>query len=268
MRELLRRSLTGIIYVVLLLSAVFLSSDAYDFLFMAFGLGCLYEFKRIVKLKGYYIFMVYLLLWWLFIYFLEDSTTLVTLLMLLTITIDLALLAYLFSSRQVTFNTYQKFIISLFYLGGGCIFLTKIPYSSNVFAKYLIIGIFILVWVNDTFAYVVGSLIGKHKLYAAVSPKKTVEGFFGGLVFAVLAAYLIASYVDILNKNQWIILAIVVVVMGSLGDLLESKFKRVANVKDSGAILPGHGGILDRLDSLVFAAPFAYLTLKIFENVS
>lgn len=268
MRELLRRSLTGIIYVVLLLSAVFLSTDAYDFLFMAFGLGCLYEFKRIVKIKGYYIFMVYLLLWWLFIYFLEDTTPVVTVLMLLTITIDLALLAYLFSSKQKTFNSVQKFIIALFYLGGGCIFLTKIPYSSDAFAKYLITGIFILVWVNDTFAYIVGRLIGKHKLYPSVSPKKTIEGFFGGFVFALFAAYLISTYVTILNQNQWLILGTVVVIMGNLGDLLESKFKRVAQVKDSGAILPGHGGILDRLDSLVFAAPFAYLTLKLFENVS
>ena len=268
MRELLRRSLTGIIYVVLLLSAVFLSTDAYDFLFMAFGLGCLYEFKRIVKIKGYYIFMMYLLLWWLFIYFLEDTTMLVTVLMLLTITIDLALLAYLFSPGQKKFNSVQKFIIALFYLGGGCIFLTKIPYSNDTFAKFLIIGIFTLVWVNDTFAYLVGKLIGKHKLFPSVSPKKTWEGFFGGLVFALFAAHLIAKYVVILEPNQWLILATVVVIMGSLGDLLESKFKRVAKVKDSGAILPGHGGILDRLDSLVFAAPFAYLTLKLFENVS
>ncbi|NKI33370.1 phosphatidate cytidylyltransferase [Croceivirga thetidis] len=268
MRELLRRSLTGIIYVILLLSAVFLSTDAYDFLFMAFGLGCLYEFKRIVKLKGYYIFMVYLLLWWLFIYFLEDTTMLVTILMVLTLTINLALLAYLFSPKQKTFNSVQKFIIALFYIGGGCIFLTKIPYSNDVFAKYLITGIFILIWVNDTFAYVVGRLIGKNKLYPSVSPKKTIEGFLGGFVFALVASYLISKYVAVLDTMQWLILASVVVFMGTLGDLLESKFKRVAKVKDSGAILPGHGGILDRLDSLVFAAPFAYFTLKIFANVS
>ena len=134
MKELFRRSLTGIIYVVLLLSAVFLSNDAYDFLFMAFGLGCLYEFKRIVRLKGYYIFMVYLLVWWLFIYFFED-TSLVNLLMALTICVDLALLAFLFSSNQRKFNDVQKFLIAIFYIGGGCIFLTKIPYDNGFFCK-------------------------------------------------------------------------------------------------------------------------------------
>lgn len=267
MREFLRRSLTGVIYVVLLLSAVFLSTDAYDFLFMAFGLGCIYEFKRMVRIKGYYIFMAYLLIWWLFIYFLED-TLLVNIMMAITLAVDLALLAYLFSPQQRSFNQVQKFLIALIYIGGGCIFLTKIPYNNDVFAKYLITGIFILIWVNDTFAYVVGKLLGRTKLYPEISPKKTVEGSLGGLVFALGAAYFISIYVDILSTKKWLILALVVVIMGSLGDLLESKFKRVAGVKDSGAILPGHGGILDRLDSLLFAAPFAYFTLKLILYVS
>lgn len=267
MREFLRRSLTGVIYVVLLLSAVFLSTDAYDFLFMAFGLGCIYEFKRMVRIKGYYIFMAYLLIWWLFIYFLED-TLLVNIMMAITLAVDLALLAYLFSPQQRSFNQVQKFLIALIYIGGGCIFLTKIPYNNDFFAKYLITGIFILIWVNDTFAYVVGKLLGRTKLYPEISPKKTVEGSLGGLVFALGAAYFISIYVDILSTKKWLILALVVVIMGSLGDLLESKFKRVAGVKDSGAILPGHGGILDRLDSLLFAAPFAYFTLKLILYVS
>ena len=98
MREILRRSITGVIYVVLLLGAVFLSSDAFDFLFMAFGLACLYEFKRIVHLKGYYIFVAYLALWWVFIY-LTNDTTAINLLMLCTVAVDLALLMFLFSKK-------------------------------------------------------------------------------------------------------------------------------------------------------------------------
>ena len=128
-------------------------------------------------------------------------------------------------------------------------------------------GIFILIWVNDSFAYLVGKTLGRHKLYPKISPKKTIEGSLGGLIFALAAAYIISQYEPILTMWQWMVLAVVIVVMGNLGDLLESKFKRVAGVKDSGAILPGHGGILDRLDSLVFAAPFAYLTLIIFTYV-
>ena len=267
MKEILRRSLTGVLYVVLLLSAVFLNSDAFDFLFMIFGLACLYEFKRLTHIKGYYIFIAYLGLWWAYIYLIKDQA-LITLLMLFTITIDLALIVFLFSKKETTFNALQKIIIGLFYIGGGCIFLTMIPYQTNKFAKFLIMGIFIIIWVSDTFAYLVGKSIGRTKLYPSISPKKTIEGSLGGLVFALIAAYFLAQYEPTININQWLILATVIVISGVLGDLLESKFKRIAKVKDSGAILPGHGGMLDRLDSLIFAAPFAYLTLKLFSYVS
>lgn len=267
MKEILRRSITGVIYAVLLLGTVFLSSDAFDFLFMVFGLACLYEFKKIVRLKYYYIFVAYLALWWVFIYLIQDSI-LITVLMLLTITVDLALLVFLFSKRDKYFTDIQKFIIAVFYIGGGCIFLTMIPYKQNSFAQFLIMGIFILIWVNDTFAYLVGRTLGRTKLFPSVSPKKTVEGSIGGLIFALIAAYVLAKYETSLTLFQWMVLATTIVVSGSLGDLLESKFKRVAGVKDSGAILPGHGGIWDRLDSLVFAAPFAYLILNLFSYVS
>ena len=267
MKEVLRRLLTGVVYVLLLLSAVFLSSDAYDFLFMVFGLACLYEYKRLVLLKGYYIFLGYLALWWVFIYLTRDPLLIQTLL-LLTIAVNLGLIFYLFKPNQKEFNTLEKYLIGLFYLRGGCIFLTMIPYQDDFFAKYLIMGIFIMIWVSDSFAYLVGKTLGKHKLYPAVSPKKTIEGSMGGLVFTLIAAFLLGKYAPVLNTTQWLILALVVVVTGSFGDLIESKLKRMAGVKDSGAILPGHGGMLDRLDSLVFAAPFAYLTLIIFQYVS
>ena len=269
MREILRRAITGVIYVVLLLGAIFLSSDAFDFLFMGFGLACLYEFKRIVRLKGYYIFAAYLALWWIFIYLVKDSSSdLVTALMLLTITVNLALLVFLFSRKPKNFTSFQKFIIAVFYIGGGCIFLTMIPYKQEDFAQFLIMGIFILIWVNDTFAYLVGKTLGRNKLFPSVSPKKTIEGSIGGLIFALIAAYFLSWYETKLTMMQWMLMAATIVIAGSLGDLLESKFKRMAGVKDSGAILPGHGGIWDRLDSLVFAAPFAYLILNLFSYVS
>ncbi len=271
MKEIFRRLITGIVYVVILLSAIFLNSDAFDFLFMAFGLACLFEYKRMTKLKGYYIFSAYLALWWAFIYFINDFAyhqNIVNILMFLTITINIVLLLYLFSEKEKIFTSLQKFLIGLFYIGGGCIFLTMIPYRDNDFAKLLIMGIFILIWVNDSFAYLVGKTIGKNKLFPSVSPKKTWEGTIGGLVFALIAAYIMAKYETHINLIQWLILAVVIVISGSLGDLLESKFKRAAGIKDSGAILPGHGGMLDRLDSLIFAAPFAYLTLNIFTHVS
>lgn len=267
MREILRRLLTGAVFVVLLLSAIFLSSDAFDFLFMVFGLICLYEYKRMVKLRGYHVFLAYLGLWWIYIYLIQDKI-LINILMIATITVNFALLFYLFSGKEKLFNNLQKFLIGLFYIGGGCIFLTMIPYKDNDFAQFLIMGIFILIWVNDSFAYLVGKSMGRTKLFPSVSPKKTVEGTVGGFVFSLVAAYLMSKYEPNISLGQWLILASVIVLTGSLGDLVESKMKRAAGVKDSGAILPGHGGMLDRLDSLVFAAPFAYLTLTIFKNVS
>ncbi len=266
MKEILRRLITGVVYVILLLSAVFLSSDAFDFLFMVFGLACLYEYKRLVLLRGYYIFIAYLGLWWAYIYLIQERV-LINLLMFVTIGVDLLLIYYLFSKKKRLNYTYQKFITGLFYIGGGCIFLTMIPYKDNEFAKFLIMGIFVLIWINDSFAYLVGKSIGRTKLFPRVSPKKTVEGALGGFVFTMIGTYFLAKYEPILNLNQWFVLAVVVVFFGILGDLVESKLKRQAGVKDSGAILPGHGGLLDRLDSLIFAAPFAYLALYIFTNV-
>ncbi len=269
MNEVLKRSITGAIYIILLLSAVFLSPDAFDFLFMIFGLACIYEYKRIVGLKGYLIFLAYLVLWWIFIYIVKENNRLpINILMFLTIVVNIGMLFYLFTKKERNFTAAEKFIAGLFYIGGGCIFLTMIPYKNNDFAKYLIIGIFILIWVNDSFAYIVGRTIGNTKLFERVSPKKTWEGAIGGMVFTLGTAYFMASYEPIVNPAQWVTLAAIIVVFGSLGDLVESKLKRTAGVKDSGAIMPGHGGMLDRLDSLIFAAPFAYLTLNIFSNVS
>jgi phosphatidate cytidylyltransferase len=268
MKEILRRTITGVVYVVLLLSAVLLNSDAFDFLFMAFGLICLHEFKKLIKLKGYHIFLAYLALWWVYIYIIHNKV-LINILIIVTISVNFALLFYLFSKKEKLFNEFQKFIIGLFYIGGGCIFLTMIPYQEGfTFAKIPIIGVFILIWINDSFAYLVGKSLGRHKLFPSISPKKTVEGTLGGFVFALITAYFMSKFETNLSYTQWMILATVIVATGSLGDLIESKFKRSAGVKDSGAILPGHGGMLDRLDSLVFAAPFAYLTLNIFKYVS
>ncbi len=267
MREVFRRLITGALYVLLLLSAVFLSSDAFDFLFMVFGLACLYEYKRLVLLHGYYIFIAYLGIWWVFIYLTRDPL-LIQILLFLTLAVNMMLIAYLYSRRKKPFSYLQKFLIGLFYIGGGCIFLTMIPYKDDVFAKYLITGIFIIIWVNDSFAYVVGKTLGKRKIFPSVSPKKTVEGTLGGLVFALVAAAILGWATPVLHTWEWLILGTVLVGMGSYGDLIESRLKRAAGIKDSGAILPGHGGMLDRLDSLVFAAPFAYLTLLILTYVS
>ena len=125
-----------------------------------------------------------------------------------------------------------------------------------------------LIWTNDSFAYIVGKNFGKQKLFSSISPKKTVEGFLGGVFFAALSSYFIALIAPSLSFTNWLIISVLVSVFGTLGDLVESKYKRQAAVKDSGKIMPGHGGMLDRLDSAIFAAPFIYLFLRILNYVS
>ena len=147
-------------------------------------------------------------------------------------------------------------------------FLVLIANYYNDYNPNILLGSFILVWVNDSFAYLVGKNLGKQKLFEIISPKKTVEGFMGGLFFSCIASYFISTFTETLTFTSWLILAIIISVFGTLGDLIESKFKRQANVKDSGAIMPGHGGLLDRLDSIIFAAPFIYLFLRILHYVS
>ena len=107
-----------------------------------------------------------------------------------------------------------------------------------------------------------GKNLGKRKLFQSVSPKKTIEGFVGGLVFSIIASFIITKYNEDFSALNWMIIAAIVSFIGTIGDLVESKFKRQANVKDSGTIMPGHGGVLDRLDSLLFAAPFVYLYIN------
>jgi phosphatidate cytidylyltransferase len=141
-------------------------------------------------------------------------------------------------------------------------FLVLIPFYKETYNPYIILNILILIWVNDSFAFLVGKNFGRTKLFVSVSPKKTIEGFIGGLLFAVLAGFIISKYALIFSVLNWIIIAVIIAVIGTVGDLVESKFKRQANIKDSGTIMPGHGGILDRLDSLLFVAPFVYLYIN------
>lgn len=135
----------------------------------------------------------------------------------------------------------------------------------------VILIVFMMLWINDTGAYIVGSMIGRHKLFERISPKKSWEGFFGGVIFNLIAATLFCYCSDTfmgLHSDiiQWIGLAVIVTVFGTLGDLIESMFKRHFNIKDSGNIIPGHGGILDRIDSFLLAMPavcvfFAFMYL-------
>ena len=124
-------------------------------------------------------------------------------------------------------------------------------------------GFFILLWANDTFAYLTGIIFGKHRLFERISPKKSWEGFFGGLVGTVVLSFLVAKLFPVLPFYHWMAVAALIVVFGVYGDLIESLLKRNLKIKDSGHFLPGHGGILDRFDSVLLAAPMVYFYLKL-----
>lgn len=138
-----------------------------------------------------------------------------------------------------------------------------LPHASVAFSPGIIIGFFILLWANDTGAYLTGMSFGRHKLMERISPKKTWEGFIGGIIIAVLAAWLFSGWLGVVTKSQWIIIAIIISVTGTYGDLIESMLKRSTGVKDSGTIMPGHGGFLDRFDSAIISFPLVYLFISL-----
>lgn len=126
-----------------------------------------------------------------------------------------------------------------------------------------LIGMFILIWTNDTFAYLTGRFLGKTKLFERISPKKTWEGTLGGIVFSVVASVLLAHYMED-DLVFWIISAVLISLGAIFGDLFESMLKRNAGIKDSGNIMPGHGGVLDRFDAALFGAPIFYLWMQLY----
>jgi phosphatidate cytidylyltransferase len=148
-----------------------------------------------------------------------------------------------------------------------------LPFSLLNFILYIesynpliLIAVFVTIWVNDTGAYLVGITFGKHRLFERVSPKKSWEGFVGGALAALGSGYLFSLFIPEINLVQWLIFSEIVVVFGTFGDLLESLLKRTVNVKDSGDVIPGHGGLLDRFDSMLLAAPAVFIFLSFIFN--
>ena len=296
MNETLKRTISGAIYVILLLTSILFSTESFFILFGIFLIIAIYEFCNLVQTNK--VFPIF------FGIILYTSVTLVShynkilterinqlfnIEVQISINIqelDIALLAvslvvsvkcilFLFYDKVQKISTSSRYLYLLGYIILPFIFITKISFGVNDYNPKIIIGLFIIIWTNDTFAFIVGKSIGKNKLYEKISPKKTIEGFFGGIVFAVLAGFLISKYYiqaspQFSEKSImiWVSIALIVGVFGTIGDLIESKFKRIAGVKDSGNIMPGHGGILDRLDSVIFVAPIIFLFYQILYYVS
>ncbi|OFY64622.1 MAG: hypothetical protein A2Y71_05280 [Bacteroidetes bacterium RBG_13_42_15] len=139
-----------------------------------------------------------------------------------------------------------------------------LPHVNIIFSPGIVVGFLLLLWANDTGAYLIGILIGRHRLMERISPKKSWEGFFGGMVVTMLAAWLLSGWLGVVDTAGWIFISVLISVAGTYGDLAESMLKRSMGVKDSGTILPGHGGFLDRFDSTVISFPLVYLFISLF----
>jgi phosphatidate cytidylyltransferase len=282
MGETLKRAISGAVYVILLLASILYSTESFLILFGIFLIISLFEFCNLIKVNKLIPVITGASIY-LFITFFSnydrsknvDIPTLDNILLATTLLISIKCIFFLFDNKNQEINNLSKYLYLLGYITLPFVFITKISFGINAYNPKIVIGLFILIWTNDTFAYIVGKSIGKHKLFEKISPKKTIEGFLGGLIFAIFAGYLISSYLikpsaQFSNKSIliWMIIAAIVGVIGTVGDLIESKFKRIAGVKDSGKIMPGHGGVLDRLDSVIFVAPFIFLFYKILYYVS
>lgn len=261
MSQLYKRGTSGLVYVVLFLGAILFSEVSYIVLISFFGITAIWEYSKLIQTSNLIPYILFPLSVY---FFISNSSQLIFLgLLLFTLLNSLRLLVHLYDKGVVYPTTFfSKLDVTFRYLILPFSFLIVLPFHKGEYSPAIIISVLTLIWTNDTFAYLVGRNFGKRKLFVSVSPNKTKEGFFGGVAFSVIAGIVLHYVVGMYSFTDWILIALIVSVLGSIGDLIESKFKRQANQKDSGTIMPGHGGILDRLDSLIFVVPFVYLYIN------
>jgi len=196
------------------------------------------------------------------LYSINEQVLSVYLIGLLVILFPLVGFAELYRKKVTPFQNMGVTVIGLFYVVLPFVLINVMRLNTDNF--WPVLSIFILTWCSDTFAYLVGRKIGKRKLFERISPNKSWEGFVGGLLFSVLAGLIIAYFTDD-SFVKYVVYGIVISSFGTLGDLVESMLKRSLKIKDSGTILPGHGGLLDRFDAVIFVIPIIYfLELFIF----
>ena len=277
MNNFAKRTLTGIIFVGILLGAIIYNALSFAALFCIITGLALWEFYGLLKdceiskgkriastVGGMYLFAAC------FIQANGLGSGQVFLPYLLFIIYTF--IHELYSKAASPIHNWSYILLGQIYCAGSFSMLNflSIPNGSELietnftYSPLFILAIFIFVWINDTGAYLVGSRIGKRRLFERISPKKSWEGFIGGLVFVLLASQFFAYYTSEISNLQWLGLAATIVIFATWGDLTESLLKRTLGVKDSGNLLPGHGGVLDRFDSVIMATPAAYIYIELF----
>lgn len=276
MKNLILRALTGVVYVGVIIAGIMLPSPALWILIFLLALGANAEYHRLIVNLGSFEnpnLVFYDTLGVVMVALLPSATTSPTTLLCMVLFIVLYLLSRpvvsLYNSdMHASLHNLAYAMLGVFYIGLplGMMGWTGIMFAGN--GVWILLGMFIIIWVNDTGAFIIGSMLGKNRLFERLSPKKSWEGFFGGLVFSIIGGvvyffcaqnHLPANF----SALTFGLYGAVVSVIATWGDLFESMLKRASGVKDSGKLLPGHGGVLDRIDSLLFVAPATFIFMVV-----
>lgn len=272
MKKFITRSVTGIILVLVMLTAIIASPYSYALLFLSILVGGIIEFSNLFKeskVKPNRAFSLIISVGFYAIAFLVAQRTLELKYFLSFFPMLLIIMATeLYRKKENPLQNISVTIFSIIYLAIPMSLINFLVFpeilgGSNYTPK-LLIALFALIWIYDSGAYLVGVSIGRHRLFERISPKKSWEGAIGGTLTALLAAYFISGFIPEIKLIHWIVISILTVISSTFGDLTESMFKRQFGIKDSGNLLPGHGGILDRFDSLFFAVPVVVTYLILF----
>ena len=258
MKELLIRTVSGAVLVAVIIACILLSAwSCWVLALFIVALGT-FEMCRLMRVRNMWLFVFAELMAvgpFVLVSFGKMAFWPMGLLLLCP---ALPFLFALFSTKDDFKTVAASTFGSIAWLSVPCVLMM---WTRVFFSPEMLLLVFVVLWVNDTFAYLTGRLIGKHKLFERISPGKTIEGSLGGLVFTLAGVIIFSRYVGWLSLKEAVGLGLIAVVFGTLGDLCESMLKRQAGVKDSGKLIPGQGGILDRFDSVLFAMPFVFVFL-------
>lgn len=267
MNNFLLRTLTGIVFVALVVSSIVFTPLFFAGLFFCVTLFGLHEFYSLLQNGGktpqiYWGLISGGLLFAGLAAVANDWMQARYLLALLPLAV-IAFIAELYRNKPFPFENIALTLIGIFYIALPFGLLNFLYLQGVNYPFILLLGFFVILWINDTFAYLFGITLGKHRLFERISPKKSWEGSIGGGISSVVIAYVIASFDKSLPLFHWIAIAVIIVISGTLGDLVESMLKRSLNCKDSGTLLPGHGGILDRFDAVLISAPLIFVYIQL-----
>jgi phosphatidate cytidylyltransferase len=263
----IKRTLSGAIFVAVLISAIWFGPLTCAIVFLTVVGICFYEFNNIAKRyntkPAFFVNIVLSLFCFILIISNDMNYTKLPIASFLMASIFMLFIFELYRNNDKPFLNIAMAILPWFYLLMPFVLLWKIAYINGSYNPWHILGIMILQWTSDTCQYIFGITMGRHKLFERISPKKSIEGFIGGGLSCIGIAFIISKYNTHFSPVQWVTCAAIIVVFGTLGDLIESMLKRSVNIKDSGNIMPGHGGLLDRFDGVFGAMPFLYLYLSL-----